>query len=193
MPGSLRAVFAVPIAAAMLAAALPVTGAPWSAAVSASEIPNTLVIYADRARRLEGKSLTSFRGDFRLHAQEWSVTADEANVYGPIEDPERIVASGKPAHVDFYVAERDRRVQGFAQRIEYDRQHNMVRLEGDARLIEGDNSMSSGYIAYDVTRQQIDAAGPRSDQGRGVEMVIQPPQENASDTKEDEDNDAGDG
>ena len=71
---------------------------------SAREAPTTeketIVIRADRAwEEPDGGAVLHFSGNFELISPDWELRADEADLHGPLDDPDRIVARGAPAYL----------------------------------------------------------------------------------------------
>ena len=118
---------------------------------------DTIVVRADQAWEDPDKSITYYRGDFELSTPDWSVQADEATVYGPLNHPDRVLLSGAPARIWISQPEKSKTVQGVGAQIEYLLSADTVTLTGDAELRDGDNTINSESIVYDVKTDSYSA------------------------------------
>jgi lipopolysaccharide transport protein LptA len=127
----------------------------------------TIVIRADRAwEEPDMEQVLHFQGNFELISPDWELRSDEADLFGPLDDPERIVARGAPAVVS--ILNEGERVVGEGETIVYERDTDVLTLTTKAR-ITGDNvSMTSGEIVYDVGEERLKSSG-----GSGVEMILE--------------------
>ena len=58
----------------------------------------TIVIRADRAwEEADGSQVLHFAGNFELISPDGQLRSDEADFFGPLDDPTRIIARGVPA------------------------------------------------------------------------------------------------
>ncbi len=141
----------------------------WPGAGSAQKLElskdDTVVVRADEAWEEFAGQVAHFRGNFELAAPDWSVAADSAVVYGPLEDPERIVVDGAPARIRLKQAGREGTVEGEGRHIEYRRADDTVSLSGQARLRDGERTLSSALIEYERRGDRVSA-------GEGVEVLI---------------------
>ncbi|MEM8768753.1 MAG: LptA/OstA family protein [Pseudomonadota bacterium] len=132
-----------------------------------SEPKETIVIRADRAwEEPDGTKVLHFAGDFELISPEWELRSDEADLHGALDDPERIVARGEPAHLVIFDGEST--ILGNGLTIEYQRDADVLILIGDAELAGEDLSMKSSEIVYDVGQERLRSSGTD-----GVEMVLE--------------------
>lgn len=127
----------------------------------------TIVIRADRAwEEADGSEVLHFAGNFELISPEWELRSDEADLYGPLDDPTRIVARGAPALLTIHDDERTILGEGLV--IEYQRDEDLLILRRDARLAGDDLSMTSSEIVYDVGAERLRSSGTD-----GVEMTLE--------------------
>jgi lipopolysaccharide transport protein LptA len=160
-------------------AVLPLATPAWAetapgADMADSTLPNpgesdkeTIVIRADRAwEEPDGGEVLHFAGNFELRSPDWTLRSDEADLYGPLDDPSRIVARGSPAYLTIYDGEQT--IDGEGGVIEYQREEDVLVLTENARLKGEDISMSSSEIVFDVGAERLRSSG--SD---GVEMVLE--------------------
>lgn len=158
----------LPLATPAWAEAAPGAGSVGADAPGPGEMDKeTIVIRADRAwEEPDGGQVLHFAGNFELHSPDWTLRSDEADLYGPLDDPDRIVARGSPAFLT--IREDDRTIEGEGKLIEYQRDGDVLVLKENARLKGEDLSMSSSEIVYDVGAERLRSSG--SD---GVEMVLE--------------------
>ena len=124
-----------------------------------------IVIRADRAWEGESGEVLFLKGNFQMRSAGWVVTAQDAEVHGPVEDPERVVVTGEPAKISF---DNDgSRIFGQGRRIVYRHREEVIELY-DGAVLEGDDvSMTSSVIVYDVKNERLRSSG--SD---GVEVIV---------------------
>lgn len=152
--------------------------APSAAGAAAKALPATdgepIVIRADRAWEAaaegapggaEGQVL-HLQGNFEMRGADWRVTADSAQVRGPVEDPEQLTILGAPAEIAFTNEDGDV-ATGQGQRIVYWRRREVVELHGDARIQAKDFAIGSSKIVYDLRDERLLSSG-----GDGVEFVL---------------------
>ncbi|MCB1684231.1 MAG: hypothetical protein KDI31_07095 [Pseudomonadales bacterium] len=126
-----------------------------------------IVIRADQAWETpDDTEVLHFRGNFELHAPEWSLQADEADMYGPMDDPDQIVARGKPAVVT--IRDEGETVVGEGMTVEYERLTDTLTLRRQAHLLGENLEMSSAEIVFDVGTKRLKSSG-----SSGVEMILQ--------------------
>ena len=105
--------------------------------------------------------IVHFRDDFFMEASDWNVSADQATLYGKLDDPETVILSGSPARirVKAWFNDQPETVSGEARRISWQREQKLIRLEGQARLGRGANRMSGGVIEYEIDSDRFQAGG----------------------------------
>ena len=124
-----------------------------------------IVIRADRAWEGEDGETLYFVGSFEMRSADWVVTARQAEVHGPVEDPERLVVTGQPAKISF---DNDgSRISGRGGRIVYRYREEVIELYDDAVLEGEDVLMTSSAIIYDLRNERLRSSG--SD---GVEVIV---------------------
>src|SRR3546814_18287013 len=103
--------------------------------------------------------------------------ADDATGYGPLEKPTRVLITGQPARIGVKNKGIERDVMAEANEIEYARNLDVVRLRGNARIVEGGRrSLAGEYFEYDLKTDKVRRGGPvrRSEERRvGKEWVSQ--------------------
>ena len=131
----------------------------------------TVSIQADRAWEDDSPDIIHFEGKFHLNAGDWSLQADQATVYGKLDQPDTVVLTGSPARINLLV---DRggvqsTVEGEAPNIEYMRSAGSIRMTGGATLSRADNVMTSGEIEYDIDTDRFKTGG-----SQGVKIRVSP-------------------
>ncbi len=165
----LKRFFAAELAPAIALASLQLPCSAWGSELPALDDQDTIVVTADQAWESEDGDSLSFAGNFILNAPDFHVASDTAVVYGPVENPTRIVAEGRP--VRFWVADPDsgHRTSGTGRRLEFDRDTDLVRLAGDAVLEDDRTVMRSSALEYDTATGRLVTSG-----SGGVEIVTNP-------------------
>jgi lipopolysaccharide transport protein LptA len=127
----------------------------------------TIVIRADQAwEEPDLEDVLHFKGNFELISPEWELRSDEADLYGPLDDPDRIVARGEPAVVT--ILNDDETVVGEGLTIVYERDTDVLTLTENALIIGETVSMKSAEIVYDLGEERLLSSGTS-----GVEMVLE--------------------
>ena len=136
---------------------------------------STIVVSADESWEDVDHNVLHFRGNFEIRTPAWRLKADQATVYGNLTDPQRIVAEGAdggaPVHFIYQGTDagENQSTEGQGQYLEYDREHNLLILSGNAVLTSGARTMRADKIRYDLDQQKLDAGG--SD---GVQVTVDP-------------------
>lgn len=132
---------------------------------------DTISIQADNAWEDVAPDTIHFSGHFELKAHDWYLSADQATLYGNLDDPETAILTGSPAKIQLETVSNDRieTITGKAARIVYQRVTNSVKLEGGASLSTTDQTVQSEEIEYDIDRDRIQAGG-----NQGVHIRVNP-------------------
>src|SRR5210317_1079937 len=122
---------------------------------------DTLTIRSAAARMDELPDIVHFDGGFELAAQDWSLSSDQATLYGKLDDPETVILSGSPAIIRVVTMSGGEAatIHGEANQIIYQRSNNSIRLQGNATIARNEHSMSGGQIEYDIERDHLSAGG----------------------------------
>jgi len=129
----------------------------------------TIIARAERAWQSEAGDVMHFKGALELRGEHWRVNADSALIEGQLEDPERVIVEGAPARIIVGAIDDPEPVEGLSQHLEFEPRNQVVRLEGAATIVKGEQSISSESIRYSLERNTF-AAGSR---GR-VKVVTKP-------------------
>lgn len=130
-----------------------------------------LLIRADRAWEpapevVGDDEVLNLEGNFEMRGPDWRLTADSAQVYGAVEDPERLVILGAPARVSL-IRRNGERASGTGERIIYWRRRELVEVHGTAAFAVGDLAVTSSKIIYDLGRERLKSVG-----NGGVTFVV---------------------
>lgn len=137
-------------------------------------------IVTREAIRDETTGVTLYRGDVRLRQGTIRIAADEITLgeegSGPFSarggDPFfKIVARGRPAHLQQLITEGGDITHARANVVEYLRAQSLIRMQDEARVEQGDTLMRGGVFEYLIERQQIRAY---ADAEQRVRSVIPP-------------------
>ena len=141
--------------------------APFGAAAAEKDVKISLpkdrpiVVRADSVASDPERDLTIFRGNFEVEGTDWPIQADLAQFFGPIENPTRVVISGKPARIWLRYKGVDRDIAAEAAEIELQRKPDIVKLRGGAKLVRsGRMTLEGDHFEYDVTAGKIIKSGP---------------------------------
>jgi lipopolysaccharide transport protein LptA len=130
---------------------------------------DTIVVTADQAWESDDGEILNFEGNFELTAPDYFIRSDTAQIHGAVEAPSRIVATGSPVTFWVRVVGSDERTHGQGQRVEYDRDNNLLRVTGEAVLRDDKTVMRSSLLEYDTATERLVSTGTD-----GVEIVTQP-------------------
>lgn len=145
----------------LVSAALAVAGNAAEERISGPSQGETVIIKAHEAWEDEAPDTVHFRGDFQLQTHDWTVTADQATLYGKLDDPETVVLTGLPAVITIRATTsgESRAVTGEASRIVYEKARNRVLMEGGASLSSNDSVLHGEEIEYRIDDDRINAGG----------------------------------
>lgn len=132
---------------------------------------DTLTIRSAAARMDELPDIVHFDGGFELRANDWSLSADQATLYGKLDDPETVILSGSPAMIRVQTVSdgQTNTINGQAEQIVYQRSSNSIRMQGSAFISRNEHSMTGGQIEYDIERDHLSAGGEG-----GVQIEVNP-------------------
>ncbi len=132
---------------------------------------NTILVSADEVWEEPEQEIFHFRGKFEIRTPRWAVMADEATVFGRLDNLERIVDEGSPVQFIFQSsdAENCSFTEAEGQKLEYEREPGLLHLSGGAKVVSGGSIMRSSEIRYDLERDKLEAGGPE-----GVRLTSNP-------------------
>ena len=125
------------------------------------ESEDVVAIRAEAAWEDSEPETIHFSGDFEMRVRDWRLTADNATLQGRLEDPEMVTIEGSPARLDLvrHTDHGPETVQAEAARVTYQRAGNRIRLDGFARLIQGESVLYSNHIEYEPDTDRLRASG----------------------------------
>ena len=140
-----------------------------------SDREQPIQITADSAIRDEIAGETRYEGNVVLIQGSLKITADQLSISHRANDAERIVATGRPATLVQQPSQDQEPVDASANRIEYIRSQDLVRLLNDARVAQSGSTLSGEQIDYLLTQRSVRAAGTTGGAGKGRVQVVIPP------------------
>lgn len=111
-------------------------------------LEDTFIVRAERATETDQGNGMAFEGGIVLHASDWRIEADSAVLAGQLDDPERVVVDGSPARIVVGATREAEPLEGRGQHLEFEPRTQTLRLEGEATIVKGDQSISSESIKY---------------------------------------------
>ena len=158
--------------AGWILALLPAANATWALD---SDREQPIQIVADVAVRDEVAGETRYEGNVVLTQGSLQITADKLSIQHTESGADRIVATGSPATLIQQPTPDQTPVDASAQRIEYIRSEDLVRLLENARIAQNGSTLSGNQIDYLVSQRSVRAKGTPGASGEGrVEVVIPP-------------------
>lgn len=132
---------------------------------------STIIVSADESWEEADNQIIHFRGNFEIRTPGWSIMADQATLFGQLDDPKSIVADGSPVRFFFRSTdpENPSTTTGEGDHLEYQRDAATLTLSGNAMLTSGERVMRSSEIHYDLEQQKLKAGGPE-----GVHITVVP-------------------
>lgn len=148
---------------------------PGTAFALSSDRDQPIQIESDTADLDEGRDLSIYRGNVRVTQGSLKLFADKLTVYG-LQDPKRMVATGKKARFRQRPDGKDKDIEGEALSMEYLLNKDLLYLIDKAVLKQEDNTFRSQRIQYNIERSKVQAGGSnRKDQKKErVKVTIQP-------------------
>jgi lipopolysaccharide export system protein LptA len=131
-------------------------------------------ITADSATRDEQAGVTRYEGSVELTQGSLRIFADRISVSHDQQQASLIIAEGTPARLSQIPAPDEAAVHASAERIEYQRSEDRVRLITGARIEQDGATVSGETIDYLVSEQRVLASAGDNESGRRVEVVIPP-------------------
>jgi lipopolysaccharide export system protein LptA len=129
-------------------------------------------VTADQALRNEKEGFTVYSGNVEMVQGTLNITANKITIYRIIEEADKIVAKGHPAHLQQQPELGKGLVNAHAEIIEYYKDEARVHLKQNA-LIEQDGSKVTGdTIDYYVNEQLVKAGSNRTKENSRVVVVI---------------------
>ncbi|MFK8047748.1 MAG: lipopolysaccharide transport periplasmic protein LptA [Halioglobus sp.] len=139
-------------------------------------------ISADKALRNEKEGFTVYSGNVEMEQGSLKINAKKITIYRIAEEADRIVAKGKPAHLQQQPEPGKGVVQAQAGIIEYYKGEARILLKKDACIEQDGSKVAGETIDYYIDEQLVKAGSNRKNVDSRVEVII--PAENVQ-TSED--------
>lgn len=138
--------------------------------------------------RHEKKGLTSYIGNVRIQQGSLELLADNVTVYSLADGSTEVQATGQPARFSQQPSPEQAMINARAEAIHYDIGSGRIELTGDARLQQGEASVSSAHIVYMIDEQVFRAGADQKDSAEGATrervQVIIPAQKQPTDSNQ---------
>jgi|GEM_PF-2851499 len=103
-------------------------------------------------------------GNVRLESAAARITGDVAEFVARNGRLERFVLSGNPARFEDLAAERAGQAFGEAERLSYDAAGGVVSLEGEVRVVVGQNEFRGCDLVYDFGAEEVSSGASECEQ-----------------------------
>ena len=168
------------LSAAVLIASLAGLFSPWSVALP-SDNEQAIHIKANSAIHDDRKGVTVYTGDVIISQGSLMIKADIVIIHkNKNNEIDRIVSTGKPAHLQQQPDTDEDIVHARGEKIRYFLDRELVQLIGNASLVQEGSTVISEQIDYYIKEQKVKAQGSPKDPEQGekpskrVEVVIPP-------------------
>lgn len=152
-------------------------------AVAAQALPEDrsqpIHISADKALRDEKQGFTVYEGNVRMQQGSLQITAQRLTVFHQVEEADRILAEGNPAHMQQRPEPEKSLMHARGKTIEYFKSEERVLLRENASVEQDGSKVTGDSIEYLIDEQLIradseGAGGDSNGQGKPrVEVVIE--------------------
>jgi len=161
------------------------TGLFLASPISAFDLDSNepIKVSADSATLDESEGIATYTGDVQLVQGEASLDADRVILHRNERGVSKVESWGSPAHYSQPARDDQQATDAWALEITWSADDNVIVLEKQARIEQGDNQFRGDIIHYDTVRRVVTAEGVRTEEGDSgrVEMVIQPRNSGQSD------------
>lgn len=130
-------------------------------------------ITADQAIRDEKQGFTVYQGNVKMRQGSMQIDARKLTVFHAVQDAERILAEGSPAHMQQQPEPGQGLMHARAERIEYFKAGERVLLTVNASIEQDGSTVTGDSIEYLITEQLVRAdSTPAAGSRNRVEVVI---------------------
>ena len=129
-------------------------------------------ITADQALRNEKEGFTVYSGNVEMVQGTLNITANKITIYRIVEEADKIVAKGRPAHLQQQPELGKGLVNAHAEIIEYYKDEARVHLKQNARIEQDGSKVTGDTIEYYVNEQLVKAGSNRTKEDSRVVVVI---------------------
>jgi lipopolysaccharide export system protein LptA len=129
-------------------------------------------VTADQALRNEKEGFTVYSGNVEMVQGTLNITANKITIYRLVEEADKIVAKGHPAHLQQQPEAGKGLVSAQAEIIEYYKDEARVHLKQNARIEQDGSKVTGDTIDYYVNEQLVKAGSNRTKEDSRVVVVI---------------------
>ena len=129
-------------------------------------------ISADKAIRDEKQGTTVYSGNVVMAQGSLQIEADRITIYRIVEEADKIVAEGKPAHLQQQPEPGKALMHARAGTIEYYKMEDRVHMRDDARIEQDGAIVRGNTIDYFIEEQLVKADSISDQADNRVEVVI---------------------
>jgi len=158
-------------------------------ALAKEDTAASIAIEADSAEQDEKRGVITYKGNVSIKQAGLQISADVVQIIGGNEPQsgarqiDKIIARGEPAIFTHKASPaplgaNNSKLVAEAQQIHYFVQRGVVRLQGDASLLQRGSSVSGKLIEYFIADQRVVAAADPDNEQTRVKTVIIPGDEN---------------
>ncbi len=151
-------------------------------ATSAQALPSDrekpIHISSDSADIDDKQGISIYRGNVIMTQGTTKLTGDIVTIYSKDRQIQKVVSEGKKKKA-YFEEEQDSEkglLKAWGKTIKYYLDHEKVELIKQARLEQKGDTFTGDMIEYDKQAQVVNAKADGANQGKRVEMVIQPRQ-----------------
>ena len=129
-------------------------------------------ISADKAIRDEKQGTTVYSGNVVMDQGSLHIEADRITIYRIVEEADKIVAEGRPAHLQQQPEPDKPLMHAKAGVIEYYKDEDRVHMREDARIEQDGAIVRGNTIDYYIEKQLVKADSLSDQADNRVEVVI---------------------
>ena len=129
-------------------------------------------IEADEALRDEKQGFTRYSGNVKMDQGSLHIEADQITIYHVGEEADRILATGKPAHLQQQPDPAKGLIKARAETIEYMKNEQRIELRKSAHIEQDGSIVTGDFIDYLIDQQLVKAGSTLSGDTSRVQVVI---------------------
>lgn len=152
--------------------ALLALGAPGVALALPEDREQPIHIEADEALRDEKQGFTRYTGNVKMDQGSLHIEADQITIYHVGEEADRILATGKPAHLQQQPDPEKGIIKARAENIEYMKNEQRIELRQSAHIEQDGSIVTGDSIDYLIDQQLVKAGSALGGDTSRVQVVI---------------------
>jgi lipopolysaccharide export system protein LptA len=121
-----------------------------------------IVVNADRLVADDAKKTSTFEGNVIVTQGSMRMTAEKVTVREDAQRHKFYVATGNPVTFRQKLDNSEERVEGYAQRAEFDDLNDVLHLHDKALVKRDQNEITGDFISYDMRRELAEVTGAQS-------------------------------